>query len=51
MQVGSDQDLASLVRKGSAGLQELEQMAQGSRVPAVALARSSMGAASSPKKG
>lgn len=43
--VSSDQDLAELVRKGSLGLEQLEQMTGGSRVPAVALlARKSAGA-------
>lgn len=43
-EVISDQDLAKLARKGSVGLEQLEQMTGGSRVPAVALlARKSAG--------
>lgn len=44
-QVASDKDLAQIVRKGSLGLEQLEQMTGGSRVPAVALARKSPSAA------
>jgi serine/threonine-protein phosphatase PP1 catalytic subunit len=44
-EVISNQDLANLARKGSAGLEQLEQLTGGSRVPAVALlARKSAGA-------
>lgn len=44
-QVSSDRELAQIVRKGSLGLEQLEQLTGGSRVPAVALARKSPSAA------
>lgn len=44
-QVNSDKDLAKIVRKGSMGLEELQQITGGSRVPAEALARKSPSAA------
>ena len=39
--VASDENLAELVHRRSAGLQELEQMTGGSKVPAAALAHTS----------
>ena len=42
-QVSGDEELAKLVRARSKGLQELEQMTGGSRVPAEALARAASG--------
>lgn len=40
-QVSGDEDLAKLVHARSAGLQQLETLTGGSRVPAEALARAS----------